>query len=556
MTDVQTLVSDLTDIKFDLDPVTPTVLGLSGGRDALLPDHREEATDAVRSRLVDLAARAAKLDTTNLDAQDRITVAVVRQQTESILETQDLRLTEFTITDSFFAHAGELLFILPLITLPSENQAEDYLRRLEAIPDFLSALADRHRAGIAGGRTPVAHLVSKTIELVDRYLADPASDPLLRPKPAEPNADFEDRRKQILADRVHPAFADYRAVLADEVLSHGRPLDKVGLCWLPDGETTYRALAKSHTTTDRTPAELHQVGLDLIADLGREYRELGAKVFGTDDLAEIFDRLRTDPALRWSDGDELLDAARAAITRAEAVAPDWFGRLPSEQCRVEPVPEAEAPGAVGAYYMSGSLDGSRVGTYYANTYEAGERFRYTAEATAFHEAVPGHHFQITIAQELSDLPLIRRIAPLNAYLEGWGLYTERLADEMGLYSDDLAKFGMLTLDSMRAGRLVVDTGLHTMGWSRQQAVDYLIENTAMAPLEIEGEVDRYIAAPGQALSYMVGRLEINRLRSRAETELGERFDISAFHDAMLGSGALPLTVLDELIGDWIAAQQS
>jgi uncharacterized protein (DUF885 family) len=223
---------------------------------------------------------------------------------------------------------------------------------------------------------------------------------------------------------------------------------------------------------------------------------------------------------------------------------------------VEPVPEVDAPSAPAAYYMIPSIDGTRPGIYFANTDKAEQRDRFTAEVIAFHEAVPGHHFQFSIAQELTDLPLLRRVVTVNAYGEGWGLYTERLADEMGLYSSDLYRLGMLAMDSLRAGRLVVDTGLHAKGWSRQQATDYLRDNTPLSDLEIGNETDRYIAYLGQALSYMVGRLEIQRIRARAESTLGAAFDIRSFHDVVLGSGSLPLTVLDGVVSRWTAERLS
>jgi uncharacterized protein (DUF885 family) len=367
---------------------------------------------------------------------------------------------------------------------------------------------------------------------------------------------FRAERDRLLAEVVHPALARYREMLEVDVLPHGRPDDRPGLCWLPDGEDYYARLVRAHTTTDRSPAELHQIGLDLIAGLRDEYAEVGSRALGTADLGEIFARLRTDPTLRWRDGEELLTTARATIARAERAAPQWFGRLPSQQCQVAAVPEAEAPGAPAAYYFMPALDGSRPGVYFANTHQAAERGRATYEAVAFHEGVPGHHFQLTLAQELTDLPLVRRVIPFNAYGEGWGLYAERLADEMGLYSGDLARLGMLSEDSMRAARLVVDTGLHAMGWSRQQVVDYLQANTATPATEVETEADRYIAAPGQALAYMVGRLEIQRLRAEAQGILGDRFDIRGFHDTVLGSGSLPLTVLAELVHAWATAQPS
>jgi uncharacterized protein (DUF885 family) len=323
---------------------------------------------------------------------------------------------------------------------------------------------------------------------------------------------------------------------------------------LPGGDTDYARLIRVHTTTERSPDELHQTGLALIERLADEYATLGARVFGTSDRTQILTRLRTDPGLRWTSGEELLAAARTAVERAEQAAPRWFGKLPAQRCVVEAVPADEAPGSAGAYYVPGAMDGTRPGIYFANTHRAHERDRHSCESTAFHEAVPGHHFQISLAMEQTEMPMLRRIALINAYEEGWALYAERLADEMGLYSDDLARLGMLNLDSMRAARLVVDTGLHALGWTRQQVVDYLAANTAMPQVEIDSETDRYIASPGQALSYMVGRLEIQRIRALAERALGDRFDIRSFHDAVLGTGSLPLSVLAEVMTSWVDTQ--
>jgi uncharacterized protein (DUF885 family) len=391
------------------------------------------------------------------------------------------------------------------------------------------------------------------VAFFDRYLANREGDPLRRPVPPGDAAAFVAARDRVIDEVVRPAVVRYRDVLATEVLPHGRPADRPGLCYLPGGDEIYAGQVRVHTTTERTPEELHRTGLEQVARLAEEYVTLGSRVFGTGDLGEIFQRLRSDPALRWSSAEELLASARTAISRAEAVAPQWFGKLPSQSCVVEAVPADEAPGAVGAYYMQPALDGSRPGTYFANTHRAEERSRYTSEATAFHEGVPGHHFQITIAQELTGLPMLRRRANFNAYIEGWGLYSERLADEMGLYSNDVTRLGMLALDSMRACRLVVDTGLHAKGWSHRQVVDYIEANSVLPMVEIVQETDRYIASPGQALGYMVGRLEIQRIRAEAERTAGARFDIREFHDVVLGNGPLPLTVLDDVVRDWVAS---
>jgi uncharacterized protein (DUF885 family) len=551
---VTTLADELVDVGFDQEPLMATLLGVDG-QHGRLADLGEPAEQEFRARYEGVIQRAEALDAGQLSAQDRVTRAVVIQQAQARVAQIDSKLIEHTVTDFFVAPAPMLLTMLPMISVDTEAHAEAYLARLAAIPAFLAAAMDRHRQGIAAGRLPVAHLVDSAIKHIDRYLADPAHDPLLAPTPPEAlsadfRAGFAARREQLLADTVRPAFTTYRGRLAEEVLPIGRPSDRPGLRWLPDGAATYQALIGVHTTTDRTPEDLHNTGLAIIDKLAKEYAEIGKRVFGTEDLQEIFRRLRTDPALRWGTAEELLDAARAAIARAEAAAPQWFGRLPSQRCEVRAVPENEAPGAAAAYYLQPALDGGRPGIYFANTHRVTDRFRQEAESTAFHEAVPGHHFQLTIALELTDLPLLRRIADVNAYIEGWGLYSERLAAEMGLYSDDIARLGMLTADSMRAGRLVVDTGLHAKGWSRAQVLDYLRQNTPMSEVEIESETDRYIAAPGQALSYMVGRLELQRLRGVAEQALGDRFDIRAFHDLVLGNGPLPMSVLDEVVSDW------
>ncbi|GAB3587894.1 hypothetical protein GCM10027445_68460 [Amycolatopsis endophytica] len=536
------------DALFDAEPLWPAVLGLESDRDGL-EDLSEEAEAAYRDRLAGFVQRAEAVDPTGLDARDRVTREVLLSQARGNLDRLSTHLVEFTVSDIFVAPAVGLLTILPMIGVPDDEQGRRHLRRLAAIPRYLEQAADRHRAGVAAGRLPVEHLVRAAIAHLDRYLAAPDADPLLR-QPA-PSEGFGDERARLLAEVVRPAFAAYRDVLVTDIVVHGRPPEKPGVCWLPDGERIYASLARTHTTTDRSPDELHETGERLIRELAGEYTAIGSRVFGTSDLSEIFHRLRTDPDLRWGSAEELLDTARAAISRAEQAAPSWFGRIPPHPWIVEPVPPAEAPGGPAAFYLQPAVDGSRPGIYFANTHEVTERFRHAAEVTAFHEAIPGHHFQLSTALTLTDLPLLRRIGDFNAYAEGWGLYSERLAQEMGLYSGDVALLGMLTMDSMRAGRLVVDTGLHAKGWSRAQAVNYLRENTPMPQVEIESEVDRYIAYPGQALSYMVGRLEIQRVRARAEGALGERFDIRAFHDLVLGGGALPLSVLEAVVDEWI-----
>jgi uncharacterized protein (DUF885 family) len=543
---VHQLADELLELSFTADPIGATLLG-APGHDEELGDRSEQAHEAMRAAALDVAARVEAVDVSGLSAADVVTRAAVAQHAHQLVTEVDARTVEYTISDLFIGPAAELVSSLPMIVLNDLDDANAYLVRLRAVPAFLETVADRHRAGVAAGRVPVAHLVRAAAEHIDRYLGQ-GEDPLARP--SFDDAAFIDERTRVLAEVVRPAFGRYRDVLTGEILSHGRDEEHVGLCWLPGGDEMYAGLARVHTTTDRTPDELHQTGLDVIARLTEEYAEIGSRVFGTRDQAEIFRRMADDPAMRWRDADELLDSARTAVSRAEAVVSKWFGRLASSQCKVEPVPAADAPGAPAAYYVWPSMDGRRPGIYFANTHRARERDRFTSEVTAFHEAVPGHHFQIALAQELTNLPLFRRVVTPNAYAEGWGLYCERLADEMGLYSSDVDRLGMLAMDSMRAGRLVVDTGMHAKGWSRERAIAFLKDNSPMAELEIHNEIDRYIAFPGQALSYMVGRLEIQRMRAAAEARLGEKFDIRAFHDAVLTNGPLPLAVLEEVVQAW------
>ncbi|MEO6086812.1 MAG: DUF885 domain-containing protein [Umezawaea sp.] len=552
MTEAVRLADELFGLVLDIDPINATLLGIPG-RDHLLNDLTEDAQETARAHLVDIARRAGGLDPVAMSPEDRRTVAVVAHQAAAEADRLRARLVEFTVTDLFVAPAAELLTMVPMVSLPDRARAQAYLDRLAAVPAYLARAADRHRAGVAAGRVAVRGRVEAAVRQLDSYLAESA-DPFSGPTPAEAPPDFDVRRDKLLVDVVRPAFARYRQALAEEVAPHARPADRPGLCWLPEGEETYAALARGHTTTDRTPRELHETGLRRMAELRREYTDIGGRALGVADFPSILARLREDPALRWNDADEMLEAARTAIARAEGVAPRWFGRLPWQRCVVAPVPESAGGGGPAGYYVPPSLDGAKPGTYYTNTSRARERDRSGSEAIAFHEGVPGHHLQLSLAQELTELPMLRRTGVLTAYAEGWGVYVERLADEMGLYSGPVARLGMLSADSRRTARLVVDTGLHAFGWSRDRAVDYLRENTTRPPVEIESDVDRFIALPGQALAYTVGQLEIQGMRAAAERALGGHFDIRRFHDAVLGSGALPLPVLADVVAEWSAGE--
>ncbi|MBA2530431.1 MAG: DUF885 domain-containing protein, partial [Euzebyales bacterium] len=438
-----------------------------------------------------------------------------------------------------------------------DDHASALVARYHAVGTYLAQAADRLRAGVAKDRTPPAHAVDQTVRQIDEYLASPLDgDPFLAPS-APPDmegaaaAAWREALRDAVLDTVRPAYQAFRECLADEVAPAARPSARSGVSWLPDGEAVYARAIFTGTSLRLSPDELHTAGLDAVEALGEEYRDIGGAALGTRDLAEIYGRLRDDPALRFSTSAELRTAAEQALDRAQAAVGDVVGRLPRTPCVVEEMLDHEVKDGTIAYYQPAAVDGSRPGAYYVNTWAPETRTRFEAEALAFHEAVPGHHTQIALAQELADLPAFRRHSPVNAYVEGWALYTERLADEMGLYSDDLARLGMLSFDSWRAGRLVVDTGLHALGWSRERAIAYLRDNSPLAHNNVANEVDRYIAWPGQALGYKVGQREILRLRAQARQSLGERFDLAGFHDAVLGQGPLPLGVLGDVVADWV-----
>jgi uncharacterized protein (DUF885 family) len=537
MSAVTAIADELYEAIYDRFPDSASLIGIPG-RDDKLTDYGEAADKEFAAVLTDITGRAEALGVIGLSKTERLTRAVILQQTGVMLDRVQGRWIEFTVSDLILTTVPGLLIALATMPVDTAARGEDYLIRLGRLPAFFDTLAQRHRAGIDAGRLPVARLVRAAIEHLDNQIA--TADTLCR----------QPRHASTVSDVVVPAIEAYRAVLATEVLPHGRDDDHAGVCWLPGGDRLYATAVRGHTTTGRTPDELHRTGLEVIAELAAEYTDLGSRVFGTDDLQEIFARLRDDPDLRWRDGEEMLTVAKDTVGRAEAAAPQWFRTLPSAACVVAAYPASTSPNTPPAH-LAGTLDGSRPGTYFVNPRNPAEKVRYEAEALAFHEGVPGHHLEVTLRQQRASLPMLRRTLSLSAYGEGWALYSERLADEMGLYSGDLARLGMLAMDSMRAGRLVVDTGLHAFGWSRRQAVEYLRLNTPMAPAVIESEVDRYLADPGQALAYMVGRLEIQRLRAKAEQALGAAFDLRDFHETVLAEGRLPLSALADLVTDWI-----
>jgi uncharacterized protein (DUF885 family) len=437
---------------------------------------------------------------------------------------------------------------LPRYPLTSAEDGDRYLDKLRALPGFIEGWMDRLRSSAVG---PIAHLVAGTAVQFDTHLSAPLSTGPLGQQPPPSSLDAFDAEVwqrtacDVLDTQVAPAFDRLRTVLRGHTAAMARSDDQPGLVYVDGGREHYERLVWAHTTLDVTAEEVHRIGLDQVARLDDEYRAVAGPLLGTDDLSAIYRALREDPLLHYSDVATLIADAGAALAKAIAAAPEWFGVLPQAPCTANAIEQ----GAL-AFYSRPAPEGSKPGRFFFNTADPTMWGTFQVEAVTYHEGVPGHHLQLAIAQEDERLHALLADYYIAAYSEGWGLYTERLADEMGLYSSQLDRVGMLSADSMRACRLVVDTGMHALGWSRQVAIDYMLDNSPMTATQVEGEIDRYIGQPGQALGYMMGRLEIDRIRAETECRLGDRFDIKGFHDVVLSTGAVPMAVLRDVVSGW------
>jgi uncharacterized protein (DUF885 family) len=530
-------------------------------RDVASLERRNLARDAllVRAR----AVPAAKLGDT-----DRVTLSLLIGDLAANQASDVCRFHEWSVG------AGGLFDELSYLAESHKVETPDDARHLisrfrksrRSIDDTMANL----RIGLTKHRTAPAESVRRAVEQLDTVLAQPSESwEMAKPKwTAEPpvaetgaaaaawpvgeRAKLAAELRQVISAELRPGFVALRAMLHDEILPKART-EKEGLAGMPDTEACYRAQIFRHIGIVRTPEQLHQLGLDEIARTDRELVALGKTVLGTADLASTLQRLRTDPKLYFTSGAELKEAAEKSLARAKAAIPKFFGLLPKADCVVREIAAHEAPFSTIAYYRAPHYDGSKPGEYFVNTYKPEVRPRFELEALTWHESIPGHHLQIAIAQELGALPAFRKLDGSTAFIEGWALYTERLAEEMGLYSSDLDRLGKISYDSWRASRLVVDTGVHHLGWTRAQAEAYMRQHTALTFTNISNEVDRYIGWPGQALAYKVGQLEILRLRAKAEAALGVAFDVRAFHDVVLGAGAVTLPVLADRVEAWISA---
>jgi uncharacterized protein (DUF885 family) len=538
-------------------PVLATILGDRRHDDRLddnSPDGIARSEAMLRAHLD--AARA--INPEGLSPAERVTRKMLEDVVAGYLDVVGTRINEW-IVDPLGGPQTQFLDLPEYQPIRTPEQGRALVARWQAMARYLDQSIANLREAAADGRVAVAMPVDRTIDEL-RGLETLSPDEWKLAAPAqEPHDDWSDSdreafRRDVMSavtDAVIPAFWRYRDALEQHVRPIARSNDEPGLSHIPGGVAAYRALIRFHTSLDLEPEAVHRTGLDEIARIDAAFVELGGRLLKTKDLASTLAALRDDPKLRFSTADEVFETAVRSLDRGKAAIPDWFGRLPRADCEVVPVPEHAQAHQTIAYYQVPALDGSRPGRYYINLYQPETRPRYEAECLAFHESIPGHHLQLAIAQELEGVPAFQRNLGSTAFTEGWGLYTERLSEEMGLYSGHLDRFGILSYDAWRAGRLVVDTGIHALGWTRQQAIDYLHDHSALADNNIANEVDRYIGMPAQALAYKTGQLEILRLREDAKRRLGARFDIRGFHDTVLGSGAVSLPTLAELVDGWV-----
>ena len=549
------IIDDAWEWTLENHPTYGTFLGDPRYNDRLV-DLTPEAIEARQQYARDMLGRLDKIKADALAAADRLNYDLFRQQFEDEVVGQKFSTELMPINQM----GGVQINLASLQMVTPFNNLKDYrnyLKRLSLMPRQLEQTADLMRRGMASGwvlpKVPLRSVPDQIQAQIDGKAVD---SPFYRPfkefpEGIDPQAQEElaASARNIIADELKPAFEALQTFFVEEYLPAAR--EEVGAWALPEGAAYYAYRVKNMTTTDLTPDEIHVIGQGEVARIKAEMMKIVKATGFGDDFAAFTHFLRTDKQFYHTSAEALLSAYRDLSKQIDPKLIKLFGKLPRTPYGVEPIPDYEAPASTTAYYRPPAADGSRPGIFFANTYALDQRPTYEMAALTIHEAVPGHHLQISLAQELEDLPNFRKYGGYTAFTEGWGLYSESLGEEMGMYTDPYDKFGQLSYEMWRAVRLVVDTGMHHKRWSRQQAIDFFHENTGLAELNIISEVDRYIVWPGQALAYKIGELKIKELRATATETLGADFDIRGFHDTVLGQGALPLNLLEQRIDAWV-----
>ena len=522
------------------------------------PDASREAANERQAERRALLARVYALPKAELSDDDRLSLELLRRELQ-----QDADAFRFDGHLMPFSHRGgvqNLDNVANFVPLETESDVEDWLARMEAVPQYIEQTVQTAEFGRQRELMPPAVLMQRIPDQVAAQLVENGTDSpffkVFAALPASIDAARQDelraRAIDTIESKIVPAYRRLQQYFVETYLPAAR--QSIGLSSLENGADWYAHRARHFTTTQMTPDDIHRLGLDEVRRIRNEMQSIIDDLEFDGDFGAFLEFLRTDPQFYFDDPQDLLAAYRATSKRIDPELVRLFGKLPRMPYGVQPIPDAIAPDTTTAYYSAPASDGSRAGIYWVNLYRPDVRPKYEIEVLTVHEAMPGHHLQIALQQELDDMPAFRRYSGFTAFTEGWGLYSEALGYELGLYEDPYSRFGQLTYEMWRAVRLVVDTGIHYKGWTRQQAIDFFKDNAAKTELDIINEIDRYIGNPGQALAYKVGQLKLLALREDAENALGERFDIRAFHDAMLGGGALPLDLLEQRMNRWLEQQ--
>ena len=501
--------------------------------------------------------RLSEIDFENLSSREKVTYGMLEFALDSNHDSLIDRSWEFSAGVAGFE--GFLIDYNQQMFVPDKESSDMLLKRLELYQRFYTQISDVQKQGLNKNRVATQRNLERSIDQLESYLdTSLEEDPLLLVN-FSPEIDqneisqWKDKAKDIIEKYVRPSVMSYLEQLQVDHLPKGRTDENPGIMWIDGGEEVYlRSLRKYTGHKETTVKEVHEIGLSEIDRLKKEFFEIGKNVFdGVEKPEDVLYKMQTEPSMRYESKEQMLQLAVDTIERAYKPLAEWFTVFPKAPCKVLPVPAQSEKHAPPAYYFPPLPDGSRDGTYFLNTYKAETKSIFEAESVAFHEAIPGHHLDRTIAVELEDVPHFQRYTASTAFVEGWGLYSEQLANEMGLYSNDVQQLGRLGNDAWRACRLVLDTGMHGMGWSRDQAIDFFRSNSPIEEINANIETDRYIAWPGQACAYKMGQLKIEELRRRAENELGEKFDIRYFHDEVLCDGGITLSILENKIEAFI-----
>ena len=559
--DLQQLSSDFFQNSLDSSPTSAIMRGHKKYFDQI-EELNEETFEKETKAVNDFISRLESIDSESLSNREKVTHGMLEFALSSNKDSLMDRSWEFGAGVSGFT--GFLIDYNQQMFVPDSESADMLLKRLELYKRLFTQIADVQMNGLKNNRVATERNLLRTIDQLENYLgASLEEDPLLlvnfSPEISESFiSDWREKAKKIIDLNIRPTVLAYLEQLKSDHIPKGRSDEHSGIMWIDGGEETYlRALRKYTGHKNITVKEVHEVGLSEIERLKKEFFEIGENVFpGVSTPEEVLQKMQTEPSMRYESKEQMLQLAVDTIERAYKPLDQWFTVFPKSPCKVLPVPAESEQHAPPAYYYPPLPDGSRDGTYFLNTYKAETKSIFEAESVAFHEAIPGHHLDRTIAVELQDVPEFQKYVASTAFVEGWGLYSEQLANEMGLYSNDVQQLGRLGNDAWRACRLVLDTGMHGMGWSRDKAIEFFRANSPIEEINAEIETDRYIAWPGQACSYKMGQLKIEELRRKAENELGNNFDIRLFHDEVLCDGGITLPILENKIEAFIAKHQN